>query len=90
MVSRLVHWCSICGRQKGATNHWFMAILDKPKNLKIIKKWRESKACEPHTLTICGEQCAHTLLSRWLSGELRLEAQSEEGTVNESCVAQQQ
>ena len=88
MVSRIVHWCFICGRQKGAANHWFMAILDKTKNLKIIKQWRESQACEPHTLTICGEQCAHTLLSRYLSGDSLEKMQSQGRNEDVSHISQ--
>ena len=61
--------CDVCGRQKQETNHWLVAVMkdgfegiifqpaeatEEPRNPRVIYE------------DICGQECAHKRLSRWL------------------------
>lgn len=61
--------CNICERQKQEVNHWFVAIV-RPEFEGILFQPAEATG-EPRNplLTyedICGQECAHKRLSRWL------------------------
>lgn len=61
--------CDICGRAKAETNHWLVAIV-KPGFEGII--FQPAEATEdprnPEFVyeDICGQECGHKRLSRWL------------------------
>lgn len=68
-----VYKCDVCRQEKGATNHWFIAVLDP----------RAPSACEFQGIGfdtfhsrvddpllkvehICGQVCLHKRLAQWL------------------------
>jgi hypothetical protein len=65
--------CNVCGRTKGETNHWFIAIYD-PRHPGarefdgIAFGSFDAHVQNPLLKTehICGEACMHKRLSQWL------------------------
>jgi hypothetical protein len=61
--------CDICGRQKQETNHWLVAIT-RPEYEGILFVPVEASGLRVEGYThedICGEDCMHKRLSRWLT-----------------------
>jgi hypothetical protein len=64
-----VYRCDECGTEKKETNHWFEIQMGEygpgfTRTL-IVTPWTE----HPNgVLHICGEQCAHKVLQKWLEG----------------------
>ena len=56
--------CDMCGRQKRQANHWFVA-REEPGELRITG-WNSHQLLSPQTKHLCGETCAHKLLSHSL------------------------
>ena len=59
--------CDVCGTQKQETNHWLYVnyrILERHESIEFSVEAGENKLC----LDICGDECAHKLLSQWLTG----------------------
>jgi hypothetical protein len=61
--------CNVCGRQKQETNHWLVAIVrDGFEGI----LFQPAEACsDPRNPDfkyedICGQECSHKRLSRWL------------------------
>ena len=63
--------CDICGREKGATNHWIVARVSEsgpagiaflPIDDPVARQDVPRVAAED----ICGQECAHKRLSQWL------------------------
>ena len=59
--------CEVCGRQKGEANHWMLYSTQAWTGWVIFHAWdAELSTTYGH---LCSEECAHKLLSRYLSGE---------------------
>lgn len=65
--------CDVCGRQKGSTNHWYVAITDPPTaelpgSEGIAFGPIEAETFDPALKRehICGQECLHKRLSQWL------------------------
>jgi len=56
--------CDICGSQKRQTNHWFIA-REESGELRI-SGWNSLYLQSPETKHLCGETCAHRLISQFL------------------------
>lgn len=61
--------CDVCGIERGPANHWFVVVLaDSPEwhiwfhkwTPLAVRKWGNAKH-------LCGQECAHKLLSSYLS-----------------------
>jgi hypothetical protein len=63
-VIRQVITCDICGTQKQQTNHWFIAS-EESGELRI-SGWNSSHLLFPEAKHLCGETCAHKLISQLL------------------------
>jgi hypothetical protein len=56
--------CDICGAQKREANHWFVAC-EESGELRI-SGWNSLHLQSPATKHLCGETCAHKLISQFL------------------------
>jgi hypothetical protein len=62
--------CNVCGRMKRETNHW-LKVYTTPLSTAILF----APAAEPIDATgyvkedICGQECLHKRLSRWLESQ---------------------
>ena len=63
-VIRQVITCDVCGSQKRQTNHWF-AAYEESGELRI-GGWNSLHRLSPDTQHLCGEACAHKLISQFL------------------------
>jgi len=63
-VIRQVITCDICGSQKHQTNHWFVAY-EESGELRM-SGWNSLHLLSPETKHLCGEACAHKLISHFL------------------------
>ena len=61
---RQVITCDICGIQKQQTNHWFVA-REESGELRM-SGWNSRYLQSPETKHLCGEACAHKLVSHFL------------------------
>lgn len=61
---RQVITCDICGTPKQQTNHWFIAC--KESGELRISGWNPCYLKSPETKHLCGETCAHKLISHFL------------------------
>lgn len=65
--------CDICGRTKGATNHWYVAITDpctaqRSGSCGIAFGPVDAETFDPGMKRehICGQECLHKRLAFWL------------------------
>jgi hypothetical protein len=72
-MERPVITCDVCGRVKGETNHWFLAIApidtSDPRSNGIAFGTSAAELEDPRGLIrqhICGQECMHKRLSRWI------------------------
>ena len=70
---RQVVTCDICGTQKQQTNHWFLAS-EESGELRI-SGWNSSHLLSPEAKHLCGETCAHKLISQFLMKLVAVEHQ---------------
>jgi hypothetical protein len=63
-VIRQVITCDICGSEKGETNHWFVGY-EESGELRI-SDWNPLHLLSPEAKHLCGETCAHKLISQFL------------------------
>jgi hypothetical protein len=63
-VIQQVITCDICGSQKRQANHWFVA-REESGELRI-SGWNSLHLQFPETKHLCGETCAHKLISQFL------------------------
>ena len=63
-VIQQVITCDVCGSQKRQTNHWFVA-REESGELRI-SGWNSVYLLSPATKHLCGETCAHKLISQFL------------------------
>lgn len=68
---RQVITCNICGSQKRQTNHWFVAYQETGELR--ISGWNSLRLLSPETKHLCGEACAHKLISQFLMRSVDLE-----------------
>ena len=61
---RQVITCNICGSQKRQTNHWFEAYQETGELR--ISGLNSLRLLSPETKHLCGEACAHKLISQFL------------------------
>ena len=61
---RQVITCDICGTPKQQTNHWFI-VCEESGELRI-RGWNPRYLKSPETKHLCGETCAHKLISHFL------------------------
>jgi hypothetical protein len=71
--------CDVCGKQKGAANHWLIALLPDSVRLAManaitltdphaaITSWSPQLAKLPMSRHLCGEGCTFKLLSQWIT-----------------------
>ena len=57
--------CEECGAVRGIGNHWF-ELRRTPSGVPYFREWTY-EAEQPGTEHICGEKCAHLVLSRHLT-----------------------
>lgn len=70
---RQVITCDVCGSQKQQTNHWFVAY-EECGELRI-GGWDSLRVLSPETKHLCGETCAHKLISHFLMRLVHVETQ---------------
>jgi hypothetical protein len=63
--------CDICGKEKGQVNHWWMMWL-LPKLLPYgaavhIQGWEDRDAPIEGRKHLCGQECTHKMLDRFLT-----------------------
>ena len=64
--------CDVCGRVKGETNHWLIAVTSRPEAEHSCERGVAFAALGAHVDTdfeqehICGADCAHKKLSEFL------------------------
>jgi hypothetical protein len=64
--------CDVCLRQKQETNHWFVVALDKTTGVLMFAPAGSGAGKPDGDLQfedICGEECLHKRLSRWLENQ---------------------
>ena len=66
--------CDICGSQKRQTNHWFVARVEAGELR--INGWNSVHHFPPGTKHLCGETCAHKLISHFLMTLVNVETQA--------------
>jgi hypothetical protein len=72
-VIQQVITCDICGSQKRQANHWFVA-REESGELRI-NGWNSPHLLSPETKHLCGETCAHKLISQFLMKLVKVETQ---------------
>ena len=70
---RQVITCNICGSQKRQTNHWFEAYQETGELR--ISGLNSLRLLSPETKHLCGEACAHKLISQFLMRSVDLGTQ---------------
>ncbi len=82
---RQVITCDICGTQKRETNHWFVAC-EESGELRI-SGWNSLHLQFPETKHLCGETCAHKLISQFLMRLVDRETQRSADKSDTGCGA---
>jgi hypothetical protein len=66
--------CDVCGRVKQETNHWFKAVVDpvhpNPAGIAFGTSAAEVGDSDLKIEHICGQECLHKRLSRWIEGTI--------------------
>ena len=57
--------CDECGARRGPGNHW-LELRRTPSGAPYFREWTE-EAMQPGVGHICGEACAHVVLSKYLT-----------------------
>lgn len=65
MATRIQYTCDVCGKPKGATNHWYALLITK----EAMTVWQWWQCHQPGTLHICGEACLLKKISERLGRE---------------------
>lgn len=66
------YFCDVCGRQRGATNHWWIVFLERDAALAalvmmlVIRRWSAAAASDPQVKHACGRECTQKLVERWM------------------------
>jgi hypothetical protein len=72
-VIQQVITCDICGSQKRQANHWF--VVREESGELHISGWNSPHLLSPGTKHLCGETCAHKLISQVLMKVVAAEMQ---------------
>jgi len=72
-VIQQVITCDICGSQKRQANHWFIA-REESGELRI-SGWISPQVLSPEAKHLCGETCAHKLISQFLMKLMEVKTQ---------------
>ena len=72
--------CDICGKQKGTTDHWWLAWTEPysphpqapERHLFKIYPWENMLAHDATVKHLCGQACLQKLVDRWLNAEMGL------------------
>lgn len=67
--------CNICGKSKGAVDHWWVAWVESispsdaegPKPKFQLLPWSELMARHPEVIHLCGAGCALKEAERWMT-----------------------
>jgi glutathionylspermidine synthase len=70
--------CDICGKQKGNTDHWWLAWTEKysphtdapAREMFKVYPWENMMAHDADAKHLCGQACLQKLLDRWLNAEM--------------------
>lgn len=66
MAKRTVFTCNICGKDKQATNHWWIVYMSGGIGL-MISPWNDALADNEQVNTLCGQECVIKAVSAYLS-----------------------
>ena len=66
-MRREVFTCDICGKERGQVNHWFLAYGSG--GYQVFYRWDEVPPKTTGVKHLCGAECAHSLLSRFLEAK---------------------
>lgn len=75
-MRREVYTCDVCGITRTESNHWWLVIdmgtdavrlMGLPLGFSIVK-W-DDRAILLQTKHVCGQECAHKLLSAYMEGQ---------------------
>jgi hypothetical protein len=63
--------CDYCGKQKGETNHWWLALADLAGECSVFQltPWSESVANTQKREDICGQECATKAMAKWMEAQ---------------------
>ena len=61
--------CDVCGRAKGAVNHWWIISLTSATSAEqlVISAWNDDLASDPAVRHSCGNSCTQKMVERWLA-----------------------
>lgn len=70
--------CDICGKQKGSTDHWWLAWVEPysphpeapERHMFKIYPWENMMAHDTSAKHLCGQACLQMLVDRWLNAEM--------------------
>ncbi len=68
--------CDICGAKRKEANHWFSARLGYARGTPssvTFQRWEDSDEHDSH---LCGQECVHKMLDKWMSEPTSSPAQS--------------
>jgi hypothetical protein len=76
--------CDICGKQKGSTDHWWLAWIElysphpeaPERHLFKIYPWENMLAHDATAKHLCGQACLQKLVDRWLNSEMSVAGHS--------------
>jgi hypothetical protein len=78
--------CDICGSQKRQANHWFIACAESGELR--IRGWDSAHLRPIGTKHVCGETCAHKLVSQFLMTLVNVETQRAADKNDITCAAE--
>lgn len=58
--------CDVCGKQKGAVNHWYLIKKHEVMPVFEVMPWHDSIAENINFGHLCGQECTVKLLSEWM------------------------
>ena len=59
-----VYRCDVCNTPRGETNHWLIAFYASTHF--YVYPWSDKQAEDPAAKHLCGSDCAHKVLGRYL------------------------
>lgn len=67
--------CDICGKKKGAANHWWMVLLGdvpcfdegQPGQRFTVLPWNAAESRNPDMYHLCGQGCAMAAMERFMN-----------------------
>lgn len=65
MAKREVFTCNVCGKDKQAINHWWIAYKSNGIGF-MLSPWNESLARNDEVQSLCGQECLIKAVSLWM------------------------